>query len=462
MSPYQFFTFALGGLWRQKVRTALSLVGVCVGACALAFSLALGLGLRAFIDTEFQSRDDFWRVTVRPDDRKLTGGAADAPPPELDARVPEERRERLRARLTERRNMLNPPRHAHPLRAPDLDALARIPDVRDVRAFHTNEGRAWLGPQDAPARGMCTSGPLGDLAPRVLAGQLPDSADARAAVLSEFAAYELGFRTDDQLKALVGRGLHVELGAPGDSLTKGTAPPRGAFRVCAVVRGPNAEEREKRGKWELDRADVLLTPAAGAPLFAELLADRDGFREAEVRVTPGGDLQAVTDAIEAHGFGTYSSLRWYHSAKREVTLIAGGLNLFALLALVVAAVGITNTLVTSVLERTREIGVLRAVGATRRQIVSLFLLEGALVGAIGAALGLALARGLSVWGDGFVKRLIQQQMNGQPMRSETVFDFQWWVWVGTLAFAVLVTTLAALYPARRAARVNPIEALRHS
>jgi putative ABC transport system permease protein len=461
MNPYQFFKFALGGLWRQKVRTALSLVGVCVGACALAFSLALGIGLRAFIDTEFQSRDEFWRVTVRADDRKLTGGATDAPPPEVDARVPEARRDRLRARLIERRNMLNPPRYAKPLLAADLVKLGHIADVREVRAFHLHEVRAWLTAPDAPARGLCASGPLGDLAPRVLAGQLPASAEAREVVLSEFAAYELGARDDAQLAALVGRELQVELPVYGDA-RKDEKPVRGAFRVCAVVRGPNPDERTDRWSSALDRADVMLPTAAGAPLFAALFGEREGYPSAELRARPGSDLQAIVDAVEAQGFVAHSSLRWYHGEKQKVTLIATGLNLFALLALVVAAVGITNTLVTSVLERTREIGVLRAVGATRRQIIVLFLLEGALVGALGAALGLALARGLSVWGDGFVKRLIQQQMNGQPMVSETVFDFQWWVWTGTLAFAVLVTTLAALYPARRAARVNPIEALRHS
>ena len=56
--------FALGGLWRQKVRTGLTLVGVTVGTCALAFSLSLGFGLRAFIEHEFKSRDGFWRVIV--------------------------------------------------------------------------------------------------------------------------------------------------------------------------------------------------------------------------------------------------------------------------------------------------------------------------------------------------------------------------------------------------------------
>ena len=70
-------SFALQGLWRQKVRTTLTLVGVMVGTCALAFSLALGFGLRTFIDHQFKGRDDFWRVVVSP---SLAPGAANSAP----------------------------------------------------------------------------------------------------------------------------------------------------------------------------------------------------------------------------------------------------------------------------------------------------------------------------------------------------------------------------------------------
>src|SRR3954470_1824760 len=94
--------FALGGLWRQKVRTALTLVGVTVGTCALAFSLALGLGLREFVENEFKGRDDFWRVVVRvdeppPDESK-------APPEKItpQGNMSEERRARIREALLER------------------------------------------------------------------------------------------------------------------------------------------------------------------------------------------------------------------------------------------------------------------------------------------------------------------------------------------------------------------------
>src|SRR5262245_63205228 len=102
MGVRELMHFAVGGLWRQKVRTALTLVGVTVGTCALAFSLSLGLGLRAFIDKEFQGRDDFWRIIVR----------ADEPPPDPNDIPPEkvavpetiapERRARIRAPLPQK------------------------------------------------------------------------------------------------------------------------------------------------------------------------------------------------------------------------------------------------------------------------------------------------------------------------------------------------------------------------
>ena len=95
----------------------------------------------------------------------------------------------------------------------------------------------------------------------------------------------------------------------------------------------------------------------------------------------------MVGAIEAMGYGTYTSLKWFANAKRKVTMIAGGLNLFAMIALLVAAIGITNTLVTSVIERTQEIGILRSVGATRSQVLGLFLTEGLVIGLVGSATG---------------------------------------------------------------------------
>src|SRR3954465_10684449 len=102
MRTPELIRFAVGGLWRQKVRTALTLVGVTVGTCALAFSLALGLGLRAFIVREFEGRDEFWRVIVRVGEP--TAGPGDVPPEKVavSGAMSDERQARIRDALTQK------------------------------------------------------------------------------------------------------------------------------------------------------------------------------------------------------------------------------------------------------------------------------------------------------------------------------------------------------------------------
>jgi putative ABC transport system permease protein len=529
MNPLQLLKFALHGLWRQKVRTALTLVGVAVGTCALAFSLALGLGLRAFIETEFKGREDFWRVLVR----------VDEPPPDENGVPPEkiavkggmsdERRARIREALLAKYQQSRVQKPPKLLTAKELDQIARLPGVAEVRTFTVGNGRVWLDTAERPAPAVVVGGPLADLAPRLIAGRLPASPDANEIVVSEFVLYELGVRADADLEKALGREVKLDVGGvrnaqplalaqsllghrPAEELTRGQMlalakllavlptkldalglseadrkeirkllePPKepteerafesskvasGTFRICGVVRILTREESKKRtplDSWELGQGEAFLPAASGERLIRQLpWAKDDGFFSADVRVTPGGDLPGTVKAIEDMGYKTHSGVKWFDAAKREVTLIAAGLNLFAFIALFVASIGITNTLVTSVIERTSEIGILRAVGATRGQVMALFLSEGAVIGAAGGAAGMALARGLGEWADGWVRGLIAGQMGDQKMLTETIFIFPWWLWAASVAFAVGVTTLAALYPARRAARIHPIEALRY-
>ncbi|MBX9622831.1 MAG: ABC transporter permease, partial [Gemmataceae bacterium] len=239
----------------------------------------------------------------------------------------------------------------------------------------------------------------------------------------------------------------------------------GDFAVVGVARVLTREDRKKAdplNPWELRQGDVFLPAGAGERLFEQLpWAKAAGFPMAEVRVAPGGDLPGAVAAVEGMGYETFSALKWFNAARKEVTLIAAGLNLFAFIALLVAGIGITNTLVTSVVERTREIGILKAVGATRGQVLGLFLAEGALIGVAGGVLGVGLARLAAVPADGYVKRLIEQQIRGEKLVTETIFVFPGWLWAGAFGFAVLVTTAAAYYPARRAAGIDPIRALKY-
>ncbi len=529
MTVRELTRFALGGLWRQKVRTTLTLIGVAVGTCALAFSLSLGFGLREFVEKEFKGRDDFWRITVHLGDPPTE--ASDAPPEKVTVRgnVSEERKERIHEALVERFLAGRPRRAPVPLTPEKIAAIAALPDVLEVRTYRTADTRITAEGGEKPATGLAASGPLADLQSRLIAGRLPSSDDAKEIVVSELVLYDLGMGDDADLERSLGLPLRVEVGGirnaqplalaraltgliPGNDLSAAqrdvlekmikalpqkldafdlTAAERAelrrlldtkhhpeeerpwdssatvadTYRICGVVRLMNKQDRKKAGplvNWELTGANVLLPPGTGRELFERLPWGKDGeLFTADVRVRPGSNLQTIGDAIDAMGYRTFSGAKWFASAKREVTLIAAGLNLFALIALFVAGIGITNTLVTSVVERTKEIGILRAVGATRGQILGMFLAEGAFIGLVGSALGLALARGLAIPADTWVQHILQTQIEEEKLLSSSVFEFPWWLWLGSIAFALFVTTAAAYYPARRAARVHPIEALRY-
>ncbi len=129
----------------------------------------------------------------------------------------------------------------------------------------------------------------------------------------------------------------------------------------------------------------------------------------------------------------------------------------AMIAIFVASLGIINTMVMAVLERTSEIGIMKAVGASPRDIKKIFVFESSLIGLGGGVCGILLG-----WA---VSRAINPVINyfgaRQDLPAMEYFRFPAWLILGGIAFAGLVSLLSGLYPAQRAAKVDPAVALRH-
>jgi putative ABC transport system permease protein len=124
----------------------------------------------------------------------------------------------------------------------------------------------------------------------------------------------------------------------------------------------------------------------------------------------------------------------------------------AAISLLVGGIGIMNTMYTAVLERTKEIGIMKAVGATNREIMFLFLIESGLLGLIGGLIGVLLGFGISK-----SVEMVAFQVYESPLIQA---EFSFWLLSGALMFAFLVGSFSGWFPARQAARLNPIEALR--
>jgi putative ABC transport system permease protein len=224
-----------------------------------------------------------------------------------------------------------------------------------------------------------------------------------------------------------------------------------------VVRLANAEE--KVGMWDADNADLLLPAHAAEDLFFQAHGRSESVDRAAVYVDRPENVKTVQESIRKMGLEAFAGLEHIERERLTYLLIFGAMTFVAGVALLVAALGIANTMLITVLERTREVGIMKAVGAADRHIQMIFLVEGVLTGLVGCGLGLLFAWAASFPGDAWVRSIVQRDLKIDL--KESLFVFPPWLGLCVVFFAVLVTTLAAVYPARRAAKINPISALRH-
>lgn len=184
--------------------------------------------------------------------------------------------------------------------------------------------------------------------------------------------------------------------------------------------------------------------------------DDDQYQSIKVKVNDIQQVEEVQEAIKALGFQTYSltdMVKSMQETSRKIQAILGGIGAVSLL---VAAIGITNTMIMSIYERTREIGVMKVLGADLADIKRLFLLEAGMIGFVGGLTGLVFSYGISI----FLNRISQGYMRG--MESEigiSVISIE--LALGALAFATLVGIISGYSPARRAMRLSALEAIKN-
>jgi len=186
--------------------------------------------------------------------------------------------------------------------------------------------------------------------------------------------------------------------------------------------------------------------------------DSEGYDSAVVRVTDPVVLTEVRRQLTEKGFGSFSIVDQLDQIRTVFLIIDSVLGLLGGISLLVASFGIANTMIMSILERTREIGIMKAIGAEDREIKLIFFFEAAVIGLTGGVIG-----SLAAWGIDAVANRLAYRFILKPQGASFVdfFFLPPYLWLGAIAFALTVSILAALYPAARAARIDPVRALRH-
>lgn len=451
MSWPDLFRMAVGNLWRSRLRTFLTAAGVIIGIGALVSMLSFGTGMQRYYARAFQRHEAFTLLRVR--------AAADPAPqerPRPEAAPPgfgEEALERVRripGVVLVYRDASVPVQLRREGRQVNLLLRAVPPEVRDFPPFDR-----------LAAGGFFSSGSAREiiLSDRMLARL--ELRDAEAAVGAEVQVVTARLNLRDILSIVRSRGI------PGDTgLFASEAVP---FRIVGVWREElfRSEVTGSAFVPEGTAEELGALPFSSVFEFLDRAAGPQGAGPGPatvfVRVGRPQDTDRVARLLREEGYEVFSFLEQFGEVRRAILAWNGILASVGLIALVVAALGIINTMVTAVLERTRQIGILMAIGASRADIRRIFLFEAGSIGLIGGAagilLGVALSRAANLLGNQIVRE------SGVPIAESGLppvdfFVTPWWLMLGALLFAVTLALLAAVYPAGRAARMDPVQSLR--
>ncbi len=409
---------ALSNLGRRKVRTVLTAIGVVVGILTIVTMVSLGIGVRAELNKQFAAIG-LERVFVRPAEGE-------------------------RNFFTQFRT----PRRTKAIRDEDIARWRALPNVTEV--IPDIDLPLGLGATLNLAGKTSTAGLSGPnlfnapflRPPTALAGTIELPAEGGAVVLHKGVLEEFDV-TVDQVKSSIGKPIELTLEAPQGGRETFTLTLLGISSTESPFLEVALPDRAKMKSWWFNQPDLLAT---------------QGYDQVIIRGKDTSAANALTNQLKAEGFRVQSLQLLLDLADQVFSVINIMLSSVGGLALLVASLGIVNTMIMSIYERTREIGTLKAIGASRGDIRAMFMIEAGMLGLIGGIVGVVLG-----WGLGKVlNRVIlwYVERNSLPIRGD-FFVVSPTLALAALGFATLVGIVAGLYPANRAARLDPLLALRH-
>jgi ABC-type antimicrobial peptide transport system permease subunit len=278
----------------------------------------------------------------------------------------------------------------------------------------------------------------------LLAGEkVPDTPDARGIELSQRLLRGARY-TPDQYAGLVGKRATLSATTPRGDKQSFQITVVGVSNTATAADLGNADKLDLK-KWWYNDPNILET---------------DGYSAAIVHTQTLNDATRVSKEVEDSGFSSATLQTFLDQVNRIFTVMQVMLSSVGLLALLVASIGIVNTMIMAIYERTREIGVLKALGSSNGDVLRMFMVEAGLIGLLGGIVGVVSGWALGLGLNYAIREYIKNQQIPIPVDAP-FFVVTWELVAGALVFATLVGIAAGLYPAFRAARLDPLAALRH-
>lgn len=411
-----FLLLAVQSITHRKLRSALSVVGVFIGIMAVVALLTFSLGVEKAIDDQVSRMfgvDTFMLI-------------------HQDLMSPRNRNSTLKEF------------------ALNIEELRGIDGVKTVAAIRQRTGFL-QGPPDASGQSQQGFLPV--------MGLTPEMSTEFKSFLGDITLEEGGraIEPGDMLTALLGTGIAERLKAKvGDSiLIAGDKSSEITVTVIGILTEQKKEEESGFGFSTGPSLDTIFIPYDSMGM---LWPESNDVVFTLIRTQPGRDVDEVADRVESalKARGSKVSAMTYTDISKTIgmvtTVISGLFAGIAGISLLVGGIGVMNTMYTSVLERTKEIGVMKAVGAKNRHVLSVFLIESGLIGLTGGVVGTLFGIALGAVVTWIVRIVFKVDV---PLVVSPV------VIVATLTGAFALGSVAGWWPARRAARLPVVDALRY-
>ena len=452
-------------LWKRKFRTVLTVLGVVIGTASIVVMISLGLGLNRATMEQIEQSGGLTTIQVMEGygGSSASGGAVSVMISGTSSS--DDQVNRLDDSVVE---MLKGLEH--------VESVVPILQVSAIGKYGPYE--AYLNIQGMPAEG------LKELNIQVGEGHLPTdsseleffygnqvAADFYNPKTYEYPYYETGEYAVDFMKDTVfiifdQQAYYASQNQnqnPGQDSGTSVQPPTKYIIPTAGVEKPNDENTwSSYGYRVLCDLDALKTTLKrvfrnkaipGQPTTSSGKPYKDiYYSEVDVNVDDIDHVKEVQELIQSMGYQTYSNAEWVQSTQQQYANIQAMLGGIGAVSLLVAAIGITNTMMMSIYERTKEIGVMKVLGCDMRNIQAMFLIEAAYIGFIGGVVGLGLSYGISA----IINKAVAASGNMTNLSYIPI-----WLAGAAVIFAVIIGMVAGFFPSRRAMKLSPLAAIRN-